>query len=174
MAEQWQSFTNMFTKLAEDLKLPRIDTEKLIEAHRKNIDALGRSAEAASEGAKSLAMKQREIVEEAIRETSAMVRDFKLESPQDAVTKQAEFAKKAFEAAVRNTRDVAELVQRSSTDALKIIQDRMQQSFEEIRGTVEKKYRNTRSGAVSRSTTRHFARGVRLAPALRENRRAAA
>jgi phasin family protein len=110
MAEQWQSFTSMFTKLAEDLRLPRVDTEKLIEAHRKNIDALARSAEAASEGAKSLAMKQRQIVEEASRE-----------------------------AAVRNTRDVAELVQRSSTDALKIIQDRMQQSFEEIRGTVEKK-----------------------------------
>jgi phasin family protein len=139
MAEQWQSFTSMFTKLAEDLKLPRVDTEQLIEAHRKNIDALARSAEAASEGAMSLAMKQREIVEEAIRETSAMVRDFELESPQDAAAKQAEFARKAFEAAVRNTRDVAELVQRSSTDALKIIQDRMQQSFEEIRGTVEKK-----------------------------------
>src|SRR6266536_929994 len=104
MAEQGQSFTSMFTKLAEDLKLPRVDTEQLIEAHRKNIDALARSAEVASEGAK-----------------------------------QAEFAKKAFEAAVRNTRDVAELVQRSSTDALKIIQHRMQQSFEEIRGTVEKK-----------------------------------
>ena len=139
MDEQWQSFTSMFTKLAQDLKLPRVDTERLIEAHRKNIDALARSAEAASEGAKSLAVKQREIVEEAIRETSAMVRDFKLESPQDAATKQAEFARKAFEAAVRNTRDVAELVQRSSTGALKVIQDRMKDSFEEIRGSVEKK-----------------------------------
>ena len=139
MDEQWQSFTGMFTKLAQDLKLPRVDTERLIEAHRKNIDALARSAEAASEGAKSLAVKQREIVEEAIRETSAMVREFKLESPQDAAAKQAEFARKAFEAAVRNTRDVAELVQRSSTDALKVIQDRMKESFEEIRGSVEKK-----------------------------------
>jgi phasin family protein len=119
MDEQWQSFTSMFTKLAEDLKLPRVDTEQLIEAHRKNIDALARSAEVASEGAKSVAMKQREIVEEAIRETSAMVRDFELKSPQDAAAKQAEFARKAFEAAVRNTRDVAELVQRSSTDALR-------------------------------------------------------
>jgi len=139
MAEQWQSFTSMFTKLAEDLNLPRVDTEKLIEAYRKNIDALARSAEVASEGAQSLAMKQREIVEEAIRETSAMVRDFKLDSPQDAAAKQAEFAKKAFEAAVRNTRDVAELVQRSSTDALKVIQDRMQQSCEEIRDSLQNK-----------------------------------
>src|ERR1700694_5134020 len=139
MDEQWQSFTGMFTKLAQELKLPRVDTERLIEAHRKNIDALARPAETASEGAKSLAVKQREIVEEAIRETSAMVREFKLESPQDAAAKQAEFARTAFEAAVRNTRDVAELVQRSSTDALKVIQDRMKESFEEIRGSVEKK-----------------------------------
>jgi phasin family protein len=109
------------------------------EAHRKNIDALARSAEAASEGAKSVAMKQREIIEEAIRETSAMVRNFELERPQDAAAKQAEFARKAFEAAVKNTRDVAELVQRSSADALKIIQDRIQQSSEEIRGALEKK-----------------------------------
>ena len=139
MDEQWQSFTSMFTKLAEDLKLPRVDTEKLIEAHRKNIDALARSAEAASEGAKALAAKQREIVEEAIRETSAMVRDFKLESPQDALAKQSELARRAFEAAIRNTGDVAQLVQKSSTDALRIIQERMQESFEEIRGSVEKK-----------------------------------
>jgi|SRR5262249_11442836 len=139
MAEQWKSFTNMFTKLAEDLKLPGVDTEHLIEAHRKNIDALAQSAEAASEGAKAVAMKQREIVEEAIRETCTMVRNFELESPQDAAAKQAEFARKAFEAALRNTRDVAELVQKSSTDALKIIQNRMQKSCEEIRGTVEKK-----------------------------------
>jgi phasin family protein len=139
MDEQWQSFTGMFTKLAEDLKLPRVDTEKLIEAHRKNIDALARSAEAASEGAKALAAKQREIVEEAIRETSAMVRDFKLESPQDALAKQSELARRAFEAAIRNTGDVAQLVQKSSADALRIIQERMQQSFEEIRGSVEKK-----------------------------------
>jgi phasin family protein len=84
-------------------------------------------------------MKQREIVGKAIRETCTMVRNFELESPRDAAAKQAEFARKAFEAALRNTRDVAELVQNSSADALKIIQDRMQQSCEEIRGTVEKK-----------------------------------
>jgi phasin family protein len=139
MDDQWQAFAGMFTKLAQDLKLPGVDTEKLIETHRRNLDALARSAEAASEGAKSLAVKQREIVEEAIRETSAMVREFELASPPDAAAKQAEFARKAFEAAVRNTSDVAQLVQKSSTDALRIIQDRMQQSFEEIRGSVERK-----------------------------------
>ena len=45
----------------------------------------------------------------------------------------------AMEAAIANTRDLTELVQKSGTDALKIIQERMQESYEEIRGSLEKK-----------------------------------
>ena len=60
-------------------------------------------------------------------------------SPQDVMAKQAEFAKKAMEAAIANTRDIAELVQKSTTEAFKIVQDRMKESYEEIRATVEKK-----------------------------------
>ena len=60
-------------------------------------------------------------------------------SPQDAMARQTEFAKKAMEAAIANTRDIAELVQKSSTEALKIVQDRMKDSYEEIRATIEKK-----------------------------------
>jgi phasin family protein len=44
-----------------------------------------------------------------------------------------------MEAAIANTRDIAELVQKSSSDAFKIVQDRMKESYDEIRSTVEKK-----------------------------------
>ena len=71
--------------------------DKLIEVQRRNIDALGRSAQVATEGAKSLADKQREVVETAFREASAMVRDFKpTGNPQEMLVKQTEFAKKAW------------------------------------------------------------------------------
>ena len=46
---------------------------------------------------------------------------------------------KALEAAIANTKDIAELVQKSSTEAFKIVQDRMKESYEEIRTSVEKK-----------------------------------
>jgi phasin family protein len=55
------------------------------------------------------------------------------------IEKQTEFAKKAMEAAIANTKDIAELVQKSSTEAFKIVQERMKESYEEIRATVEKK-----------------------------------
>ena len=60
-------------------------------------------------------------------------------SPQEIMAKQTEFAKKAMEAAIANTRDIAELVQKSSTEAFKIVQDRMKESYEEIKSSVEKK-----------------------------------
>ena len=41
------------------------------------------------------------------------------------MAKQTEFAKKAMEAAIANTRDIAELVQKSSGEAFRIVQDRM-------------------------------------------------
>ena len=40
---------------------------------------------------------------------------------------------------IANTRDIAELVQKSSTEAFKIVQDRMKESYDEIKATVEKK-----------------------------------
>ncbi len=126
MAEDQQSWLEMLRKFGSDLGLPKVDVDKLIEVHRKNLDALQRSAQVASEGAKSLADKQREIVETAFREAAAMARDFKpTGNPQEIIAKQAEFARKAFDITVQNTRDITELATRTTADATAIIRDRL-------------------------------------------------
>src|SRR5262245_42929260 len=140
MADAPQNFTEMFHKLGEQLKVPSFDVTKIMEHHQKNIDAMGRSWQAVASGATAVANKQREIFEGAIKNITEMAKDYKPGgSPQEIFTKQAEFGKKAMEAAIANTRDIAELVQKSGTDALKIIQERMQESYEEIRGSLERK-----------------------------------
>jgi phasin family protein len=140
MPDAGQNFTEMFQKLGEQLKVPSFDMTKIMEHHQKNIDAMGRSWQAMASGATAVANKQREIFEGAMKEIAEMARDYKPGgSPQEMFTKQTEFGKKAMEAAIANTRDITELVQKSGTDALKIIQERMQESYEEIRGGLEKK-----------------------------------
>src|SRR5215831_9787627 len=124
MAETPQNFTDMFTKLGEQLKIPSIDMTKIMEHHQKNLEAMSRSWQAMASGASEIASKQRAVFEQAV---------------QDVTAKQAEFAKKAMEAAIANTRDFAELMQKSSSEAFKIVQDRMKESYEEIRTSVEKK-----------------------------------
>ena len=133
MAEDQQSWLEMLRKFGSDLGLPKVDVDKLIEAHQKNLDALQRSARVASEGARSLADKQREIIETLFREAAAMARDFKpTGDPKEVLAKQTEFAKKAFDITVQNTRDVAELATRTTTDATKIIRDRLRESLNEL------------------------------------------
>ena len=99
---------------------PKVDVDKLVEINRKNFEALMRSASVAGEGAKALAEKQREIVKAAFNETSAMVKDFHpTGSPQEIVAKQSEYARKAFEVAMQNTRDLAELAMKTTAEAAK-------------------------------------------------------
>jgi phasin family protein len=140
MTQTPQSILEMFTKLGQDLKIPSVDLEKIIAHHRKNLEALSASGKAAAEGATALAAKQREIVEVAIKDIQTAAQSFKLPgSPQEALAAQTEFARKSIDAAIKNTKDIAELVQKSNQDAMKIIQDRMKESFEEIKSSFMKK-----------------------------------
>ncbi len=140
MADAGQNFTDMFKKFGEQLKVPSFDMTKIMEHQQKNLEAMTKSWQAVAGGASEIAQKQRVIFEAAMKDMAEMAQAYKPGgSPQEAMAKQAEFAKKAMEAAIANTRDIAELVQKSSTEAFKIVQDRMKESYEEIRATVDKK-----------------------------------
>ena len=140
MADAPQNFTDMFKNLGEQLKIAPFDMTKIMEHQQKNLEAMTKSWQAMAGAASEIAQKQRAIFEQAVKDVTAMVQEYRPGgSPQDIMAKQAEFAKKAMEAAIANTRDIAELVQKSSTEAFKIVQDRMKESYEEIKATVEKK-----------------------------------
>ena len=119
------------------LGLPKVDVDKLVDIQL--IDALGRSAQVTGEGAKALAEKQREIVEAAFKETSAMVSAFRPGGDPEAIlAKQKDYAKRAFELTVQNTRDIAELATKTTTEATAIIQDRLRASLTELRDSVSR------------------------------------
>ena len=140
MADAPQNFTDMFKNLGEQLKIAPFDMTKIMEHQQKNLDAMAKSWQTMAGAANEIAKKQREIFEQAVKDVTAMVQEYKPGgSPQEIMAKQAEFAKKAMEAAIANTRDIAELVQKSSTEAFKIVQDRMKESYEDIKSSVEKK-----------------------------------
>lgn len=140
MADAPQNFTDMFKNMGEQLKIAPFDMTKIMEHQQKNLEAMTKSWQAMAGGANEIAKKQRAVFEEAVKDITAVVQEYKPGgSPQDIMAKQAEFAKKAMEAAIANTRDIAELVQKSTTEAFKIVQDRMKESYDEIRSSVEKK-----------------------------------
>jgi phasin family protein len=113
--------------------LPKIDVDMLIEGHKKNIDALSQGA------ASPMAQKQREIFEAGLQEATKLARGYQpLGKLQDNVALQTEFAKKVFEIAVKGAQDSATTARQSTGEAVRIIQDRLRESFDEIRSSVKR------------------------------------
>ena len=135
-----QSIIDMFARLGRELKMPDIDIERVIEHHRRNLEAFEESARTAASGASSLLARQSEMLQETLRDINEMAESYKSPSdPQDFAEKHAEFARKGFETAVRNTGEVAELVAKSSGEALDILRRRIREGMEEIRESYEKR-----------------------------------
>lgn len=129
-----ESFLDMFAKLGQDLKLPDIDIERVLEHHRKNLEALQKSASATATGASSLMARQREMLQENLREITDMAQSYRAPgNPQDMMAKQADFARKSFETAVKNAGEVAEIVKKSGSESIEILRKRIQDAMEEIR-----------------------------------------
>jgi phasin family protein len=84
--------------------------------------------------------KQREALQETLGEFAEMARGYgNPGNPQDFMSKQAEFARKSFEAAVKNAGEVAEIVRKSGSEALDILRERVEEAMEEVRSGAEKR-----------------------------------
>lgn len=139
MANETTSYVDMLRKFGSDLGLPKFDVDKLIESHKKNIDALSQSATVAAQGAQSVAQKQREIFEAGLQEATKLAQGYQpLGKLQDNLALQTEFAKKVFEIAVKGAQESATTARQSTSEAVKIIQDRLKESFDEMRSSVNR------------------------------------
>ncbi|MDP3895105.1 MAG: TIGR01841 family phasin [Mesorhizobium sp.] len=134
------SFIDMFKNFGKDLKMPNVDVEKIVEHHRKNLETLEKTAKAATAGASSVLAKQREILQETLREVTDMAQNFRAPgNPQDLMAKQADFAKRSFETAIKNASEMAEVVRQSSTETIEILRNRIKEAMEEMRDGMGKK-----------------------------------
>ena len=130
------SYIDMLRKFGSDLGLPKLNVDELLQAQKKNLEALGQSAKVAAQGAQSVAQRQREVLEAGLREASTLAREYKPLKVQENLTLQTEFARKVFDIAVKGAQESASTARQSTTEAVRIIQDRVKESFEEFRASV--------------------------------------
>jgi phasin family protein len=130
------SYIDMLRKFGTDLGLPKLNVDELLQTQRKNLDALGQSVKVAAQGAQTVAQKQREVLEAGLREAATLAREYKPLKVQENLALQTEFARKVFEITVSGAQDSASTARQSTTEAVKIIQDRVKDGFEEFRASV--------------------------------------
>ena len=129
------------TKMLGDVKIPGFDLQAVMDAQRKNIEALNAANQAAVQGMQAVAQRQAEILSQSMSEVSTVAQQLasSASNPQEMTTKQAELVRKAFEQALANMRELAEMVSKSNTEAFAIINKRVTESLQELKSLVAAK-----------------------------------
>jgi phasin family protein len=136
--EQARTAAEDFTKMFGQMKLPvGLDSSVLMGAHRRNIEALTAANRIALEGAQAVARRHFEIMQQTAGELTEALRELASgEAPQAKAAAQAEMLKRAYERAVANSKELAELIQRSNSEAIGALNARFGEAMEEIRALV--------------------------------------
>jgi phasin family protein len=140
MATNSNPFLKMdVTKMMGEFKLPGVDLEKVASAQRKNVEALTSANQLAAEGFQAIARRQTEIMRQTLEEAGKSMRDLMEHSaPEDRMVKQTELAKTAFEAALSNMRELAEMVAKANSEAFDVINRRVAESLDELKDMIKR------------------------------------
>jgi phasin family protein len=102
------------------------DFKAILETQRKNMQALTEANQCAMNSWQALTRRQAEMVSEFVQDNSGRARDAIAESgAQEKLTKQAEMLKAACEQSIENTRELAEIVRKSSNEISEIVNGRL-------------------------------------------------
>ena len=114
-----------FSKLMEAFRLPGLDVSALLERERKNIEALTEASRIAFEGWQALLQRQADITKEAREEALSSAR---LEDTKNRV----EMTRQAFEKALSNMRELAEMATKSQRDAFEVVRRRWEENVSSL------------------------------------------
>lgn len=117
-----------------EFRFPGFDNKPIVEAQRKNLEALTQANQLAVEGVQALARRQTEIIQHAIVEASGLLSTWTLSVvPEDRLAKHADVAQLAFEKGLAHVRELNDLTVKTSTDVFGIIARRVSETFDEVR-----------------------------------------
>ena len=135
-----QSAMGEFSRMFSEMKMPpMMDMDAVMSAHRRNLETLSAANRVALEGAQAVARRNMEIMQQTMTELTDGMRQFSSgEQPQARAVRQADMLKGAYERAVANMQEVSELIQKSSGEALGLLNKRFAEAVEEVKSLVAK------------------------------------
>ena len=124
-----------FTKMFTDLKLPPLpDSEALLGAHRRNVEALSAANRIALEGAQTVAKRHMEIMQQTMAELTEQIRALaSTETPSAKAARQADLLKQSYERAVANAKELTDLIQHANAEAVGTINRRFVEAMDEVK-----------------------------------------
>ena len=128
-----------FSKFAGQFAMPEFDAKSIIEAQRKNIEAIAAANRIALEGAQAVSQRQVEIMRQAWDESTSAVKELTtVGKPEEKLVKQAEMVKHGLEVALSNVRELTEMSTKSNSEAVELLNKRVFEMLDEVKGELSK------------------------------------
>ena len=120
------------SRMLEQFKLPGVDVNALVEARRKDVEALMQANQKAYQGVQALAQRQAELLTAAASSMQSGMASMAGKPPAEVANQQAEMARQAFDKALVDMRELAEIMARSQAQAYETLSKRFQEHIQEF------------------------------------------
>ena len=129
-----------FSKIAGVFKFPMVNVESVVETGRKNFAAMTTASTAAVESMKTIAQRQGDMVRAAMEDFSKHGSEvLAAATVEEKAAKQIDFAKKSYELALANAKELTELYSKSHAEALATLSGRVSELTDEVKAAIAKK-----------------------------------
>ncbi len=129
-----------FSKIAGEFKFPMVNVETVVEAGRKNFAAFSTASTSAVESIKSIAQRQGDMLRAAMEDMSKHGSDvLSAATVEEKAAKQIDFAKKSYDVALANAKELVELYSKGQEEALTAINSRLSELTDEFKAVIAKK-----------------------------------
>ncbi|WPZ36780.1 TIGR01841 family phasin [Thalassobaculum sp. OXR-137] len=126
-------------KMMGEFKIPNVDVDGIVAAHKRNFDAIAQANQIAAEGMQAIMRRQSEIAQAAIAEVQSNLQAIATQgAPEEKLAQQAAIAKSTLEQALANLKELQEMVAKSNAEASGIINKRIMESLDEVKTAIEK------------------------------------
>ena len=129
-----------FTKIAGEFKIPTVNVETMVESGRKNFAAFTSVSTTAVESMKTIAQRQSDMLRAAMEDFSKHGSEvLAAATVEEKVIKQIDFARKSYDTAIANAKELADLVGKSQAEAFEALSARVAELTEEVKAAIAKK-----------------------------------
>lgn len=111
----------------------------LYNVHLKNVQTINMAQQASLENFQEIAHKQNQIFSQIMQHTTTMANDLMAEAnTEEKMKKNAENFQKGYEQAMKNAKEISDLLKKSGNDTGKILTKRVSQTYRDIKNISEK------------------------------------
>jgi hypothetical protein len=127
---------SQFAAMFQQYKLPGLDMSAILDARRKDVEALAEANQVAFGGMQAIQGKQLEILRSALDNFQTVAQQLATSAAKPAVSP-TEVVQTALHLALADMQDIAQKTQQAQTQAYAIVAKRMEQAANELRASLE-------------------------------------